>query len=116
MRTGWLVLGAFVAIAFACGGPAGTSDDASTSGTTPPASGTGTTPTPSPTGSHTPAATPTITNVPSFANWDLHVRPAFPTACSTCHGSSGGFTLYANDTDPVNKKFWWFSTLCNRNS
>jgi hypothetical protein len=119
MRASWPILGLFVAIAFACGGPASGGDDTGTpTDPTGTATGSGTlTPTPSGTATTPPGPLPTLTNVPSFATWDASVRPAMPAPpanCTTCHGGAGGFTLYPTDTDPTNKKYWWFSSLCNR--
>lgn len=63
-----------------------------------------------PTATTPPGGAPTLTNVPSFATWDSTVRPL---GCATCHtGGSGGF--YMNPGDQANKKYFWFSAICNR--
>lgn len=65
-----------------------------------------------PTATTPPGAQPTLTNVPSFATWDSTIRPL---GCSQCHtGGSGG--LYMDPSDANNKKYYWFSAICNRGS
>jgi hypothetical protein len=65
-----------------------------------------------PTGTTPPGAAATLTNVPSFATWDSTIRPL---GCVQCHtGGSGG--LYMNPGDAANKKYYWFSSICNRDS
>lgn len=82
-------------------------DDDGTIGDDDDDGGTGTQ-TPTPNGS----AAPILTNVPSFATWDAQIRTL---GCTQCHsGGSGGFS--SNPGDAVNKKYYWFSAICNRNS
>lgn len=120
MRTGWIIL-CLVLLLAACGPPEVTDLDseAATNGGQTGGGGNGgggggddDDDGGSTTGTPTPGAIPTITNVPSFATWDATVRA---NGCNQCHsGGSGGLTMVPGDTNASNKKYYWFSALCNR--
>ncbi len=128
MRAGWLILGVTIVVAMAaCGGPEVTDLDGNpidgTPTPTPSGTGTGTpTPTPTPSGT-TPVPGSTLPpGVPSFAVWDSSVRNATPASCGAvgnngCHkGGSGGFSMIRDDASVSNRKYYWFTSLCNRDS
>lgn len=60
-----------------------------------------------------PAGAPTLTNVPSFATWNLQIRPLL---CPQCHtGSAGGFLYFASTTQS-DLRYFWFESICNRDN